>query len=216
MRKGEWRLGVREERMRSDPELERLLTAAADGSHEARGRLLMYYHDRLERAVKARLDPRLASRVDPSDVMQDILGEATRGLDGYLIDRPADFYVWVRGIAVRRVIDLHRRHLHAEKRTVRREARLPSDGAGADRFAGNVSSPSKLLLRAEAVEALRGGLSELSEDDREVLVLRYFEQLSLGEIATVLGISRTAAKSRHLRALERLNVVLAVTDDEMT
>jgi RNA polymerase sigma-70 factor (ECF subfamily) len=196
--------------MPADPELDRLLDAVARGSADARGRVLTYYRDRLKRAVAARLDPRLAARLDPSDVVQDVLTEAARGLDGYLTARPAEFYVWVRGIAERRLIDLHRRHLHAARRTVRREARPPASGGyGPDRHPDDLTSPSRAALKAEQAAAVRAALGRLSPDDREVLMLRYVEQLSLGDTATVLGISRTAAKSRHLRALERLTAVLA-------
>lgn len=195
--------------MSADPELDRLLDAVARGSVDARGRVLTYYRDRLKRAVAARLDPRLAARLDSSDVVQDVLAEAARGLDGYLTTRPAEFYVWMRGIAERRLIDLHRRHLHAARRTVRREARPPaSSGYGPDRLPADLSSPSREVLRAEQAARLRAALARLGPDDREVLMLRYIEQMSLGDAAVVLGISRTAAKSRHLRALERLTAVL--------
>ena len=44
----------------------------------------------------------------------------------------------------------------------------------------------------------------LKPHDREVLVLRYLEQLEVEEIAVVLGISQTAVTTRHFRALQRL------------
>jgi RNA polymerase sigma factor (sigma-70 family) len=51
-------------------------------------------------------------------------------------------------------------------------------------------------------------LEQLKPYDREILVLRYLEQLGVAEIADVLGISQTAVTSRHLRAVQRLRRLL--------
>ncbi len=71
------------------------------------------------------------------------------------------------------------------------------------------SSPSHHLLREELRGRVRDALARLSENDREVLVLRYLEQLANAEIAAALGISEGAVKMRHLRALERIRALLA-------
>ena len=55
---------------------------------------------------------------------------------------------------------------------------------------------------------MRTALARLPAADQEVLVLRHAEQLSTREAAAVLGVSETAVKSRHLRALERLRRAL--------
>ena len=60
------------------------------------------------------------------------------------------------------------------------------------------------LLAAELRDRVRAALEALEPNDREVLVLRYLEQLTSKEIAAVLGISEAAVKTRHRRALERL------------
>ena len=45
--------------------------------------------------------------------------------------------------------------------------------------------------------------------DREVLVLRHFEELTNAEAARVLGLEKTAASNRYIRALKRLKEILA-------
>jgi RNA polymerase sigma-70 factor (ECF subfamily) len=60
------------------------------------------------------------------------------------------------------------------------------------------------VLRAELRGRVRAALAHLEPRDREVLVLRYLEQLSNGEIAEVLGITEGAVKVRHFRALQRM------------
>jgi RNA polymerase sigma-70 factor (ECF subfamily) len=73
-----------------------LLQAAAKGDDDARQRLLARHRGRLRQMVAVYLDHRLAARVDPSDVVQEALAEAARGLAGYLRERPLPFYPWLR------------------------------------------------------------------------------------------------------------------------
>src|SRR5262245_15592899 len=104
---------------------EHLLERAAAGDGAARAQLLQRHRRRLRRMVAVRFDPRLAARVDPSDVVQEALAEAAATLDGYLRERPLPFYPWLRQLAQRRLLDLHRRHVQARRRSVTREVGLP-------------------------------------------------------------------------------------------
>jgi RNA polymerase sigma-70 factor (ECF subfamily) len=69
-------------------------------------------------------------------------------------------------------------------------------------------SPSELAGRAEEERRLQEALERLEEVDREVLVLRYFEQLSNEETAQVLGLTPSGAKQRHVQAMRRIRVAL--------
>ncbi len=70
------------------------------------------------------------------------------------------------------------------------------------------SSPSQHLARDELRMVVRDALDRMSFNDREVLVTWYLEQLDVSEIAAVLGVTEAAVKSRHRRALERLQRIL--------
>src|SRR5947199_4295375 len=105
----------------SPPDTEQLVERAAHGDAAARQQLLTRHRPRLRRMVAVRLDRRLAARVDPSDLVQETLAEAAEDLSDYLRRRPIPFYPWLRQIACQRLIDVHRRHLHAGKRSVTRE-----------------------------------------------------------------------------------------------
>jgi RNA polymerase sigma-70 factor (ECF subfamily) len=196
------------------PDTDALLRRAEDGDGQARQAVLIRHRERLKHMIAVRLDHRLAARVDPSDVVQDVLLDAARGLDDYLRQRPVPFYPWLRQLAWDRLIELHRRHLHAQRRSVKREQPLAphlSDESAlqlADRVLARQSSPSDRALRDELRGRIRAALDQLGERDREVLVLRHLEQLSTREIAAVLGLSEGAVKVRHLRALERLRGLL--------
>jgi RNA polymerase sigma-70 factor (ECF subfamily) len=195
---------------RDDPDTDLLVERARDGDREARQLLLARHRKRLGQMVSLRMDRRLMARIDPSDVVQEALAEAAQELSNYLRDRPLPFYPWLRQLAWERLIELHRRHLYAQKRSVRREdpdfLALPDESAVqlAQRLLAPGSSPSERLLRDELRDRVHTALAQLSSRDREVLVLRHLEQLSTKETAGVLGITPGAAKVQHVRALQRL------------
>ena len=60
---------------------------------------------------------------------------------------------------------------------------------------------------------LQEKLNSLEPSDREILALRHFEELTNGEAALVLGLSKTAASNRYMRALERLKNLLTTISD---
>jgi RNA polymerase sigma-70 factor (ECF subfamily) len=190
-----------------------LLRRAADGDQAARGQLLQRHWPRLKRMVAVRADPRLAARVDPSDVVQDALTEAAARLDAYLRDRPMAFYAWLRQLAQDRLGALYRQHVQARRRSVAREEGpmgLPDHSAWelADQLFARGPSPSAGLHREELRARVRRALAALPERDREVLVLRHLEGLSAQDAAEVLGVSAGAVRTRHVRALHRVRELL--------
>jgi RNA polymerase sigma-70 factor (ECF subfamily) len=198
----------------SEPDTEELIERVARGDGAARQQLLARHRARLRQMIAVRLDRRVAARVDPSDVVQEALADAARKLSAYVRERPLPFYPWLRRLAWERLVKVHRRHLRTRRRNASREEpgvlNLPDESAAelAQRLVSFGSSPSRQLLRAELRERVRAALADLGERDREVLVLRYLEQLSTRDVAAVLGISEGAVKVRHLRALERLRRLL--------
>jgi RNA polymerase sigma-70 factor (ECF subfamily) len=197
---------------RAEPDTEELLQRAGEGDDDARQQLLLRHQARLRQMVAVRMDRRLAARVDPSDLVQEALMDAHERLSDYIRKRPLPFYPWLRRLTWERLVRLHRRHLHADRRSVLRERgpALPDESAAelADRLGGKTSSPSSGAVRTELRDRLRTALARLAERDREVLVLRYLEQLSTADIAGVLEISPGAARVRHTRALTRLHALL--------
>ena len=199
----------------ADPEIEELLRDAARGDERAVRRLLEMHRDRLRRMIAARLDRRLAPRLDPSDVVQETLAEAARRLPDYLREQPLPFYPWLFRLAADRLARTHRDHVVSTVRGIGREERI--DGLShdeatasrwADRLAANDTTPGRRLVREERRLLLAGAIERMDEADREVLGLRYLDRLAFDEIATVLEIGLSAAKMRHLRALERLRRLL--------
>jgi RNA polymerase sigma-70 factor, ECF subfamily len=201
-----------------DPDTEVLLAEASRGDQEACQQLLSRHRARLRQMVALRMDRRLAARVDPSDVVQEALTTAGQKLSGYLRERPLPFYPWLRHFAWERLLQLHRHHIRSQRRSVSREERwdlpLPDDSVFqlADRLAASGTSPSHHLVRDEQRQRLRVAMCGLTAPDREVLMMRYLEQLSFDEIAAALATTQGAVKMRHLRALRRLRVLLEDED----
>ena len=194
-----------------------LIEKSMAGDASARRELLERHRDDLRRMVRARLDRRLASRIDPSDVVQDALADASRRLDDYLRDRPLPFLGWLRQLTAERVIDAHRRHITAQARSVRREAPQPeswddSCSALGRRLAADDTSPSGRLARQERLERVMAALAAMPPKDREVLIMRHIEQLPAARIAEAVGSTTGAVEVRLFRALVRLRARLEDLD----
>lgn len=194
------------------------LHRAAGGDGHALGEVLDGYRRRLLRMVRLRLDRRVQGRLDASDVIQETFVEAARRLKEYLADPSVPFGVWLRFLAGQKILQLHRHHLGVQARAADREISLhhgpmpqATSAALAEQLMGEITSPSQGFLKAEMRVRLQEALNAMDAIDREILALRHFEQMPFSEAALVLGIKRTAACNRYVRAMKRLKTML--TDD---
>src|SRR5438046_6131620 len=100
---------------------DRLLDDARANAAGAADRLLGQFREPLRRMIDLRLDPAVARRVDASDIVQDVLIEANQRLTEYLKKPDMPFHLWLRHLAQDRIIDTHRRHRLAQRRSVDKE-----------------------------------------------------------------------------------------------
>lgn len=182
------------------------------------GRILDDYRGRLRALVELRLNAMVRRRVDPSDILQEAMVDASRRLPEYLRHPEIPFYVWLRSLTKQRIAEAHRRNLGAQQRDMFREVSIDdpfcptiTSADLAARLVGHFTSPSHAAMRIEQRLALQVALEGLSEIDREILVMRHFEELSNSEAAAALGLKPTAANNRYLRALTRLRAALEET-----
>jgi RNA polymerase sigma-70 factor (ECF subfamily) len=194
---------------------EDLLRRAKAGDAAALGALFAHYRDRLRKMVRLRLDRRVAGRLDPSDVLQEAYLDVARRFPEYAAAPEVPFYVWLRALTGQRLIDLHRQHLGAKMRDAGQEVShhrgaLPqaSSASLAQQFLAGLTSPTQAAVRAEMQLKLQEVLNGMDPMDREVVVLRHFEELNNVETAAVLGIEPSAASKRNLRAIRRLKAIL--------
>lgn len=183
-----------------------LLERLAAGDRRAMNQLLARHREGLRRMVELRLAPALRQRVDASDVLQEAELDAFTRIDTYLRSRPIPFYLWLRKTTLQRLSRVCERHIRAAKRSVERELSM-SENASKQLSRGLVDktlTPSQHVMRQDLINHVTAALSQLSETDREILLMRHIEKLTNVEIADVLEMSRDAVAKRHMRCLMRL------------
>ena len=191
------------------------LRRAKEGDLQALAELFTHYRDRLRGMVRLRLDRRLYGRLDPSDVLQEAYIDLARRFPEYARGPALPFYLWLRALTGQKLIDLHRQHLGAQMRDAGQEVSLfqgalpqASSVSLANQLLGRLTSPTQAAVRAELQLRVQEALNGLEPLDREVLTLRHFEMLSNEETAAVLGVRKSAASNRYVRALRRLKEAL--------
>jgi RNA polymerase sigma-70 factor (ECF subfamily) len=198
------------------PSVELLLEKIRLGQKPAVETLLDRHREPLRRMIGLRLDPAIAAREDASDIVQDVLLEAHKRIENYLKNPVMPFHLWLRHIAKDHIIDAHRRHRLAQRRSIDREQPLVRNGL-TDQSSMEIArhlvdggiTPASEAVRKELAERVRSALDELELDDREIILMRGMEQMSNQEVAEVLNLTEAAASMRHLRALRKLKLVLA-------
>jgi RNA polymerase sigma-70 factor (ECF subfamily) len=198
-----------------DLDTDELVELAAAGDERSRDQLLARHRERLKRMVAIRMDRRLTARFYSSDVVQEAFIQASRELDDYLRRRDLPFYPCLRKIAWLRLMQLHRRHLQTQKRSVTREqwwAQQPPPDESmiqlAEELAASGTSPSQRALHDELLQRVKDAMDQLKPEDREILLLRHLEQLSVEETAAVLGMTPGNVRVRHARAVQQIHAIL--------
>ncbi len=124
-------------------------------------------------------------------------------------------FLWLRFLTGQTLLALHRHHLRVQMRDAGQEVSLhcrvtpqANSVSLAEMLLGRLTSPTRAARRSEMQIRLQELINGMEPLDREVLALRHFEELNNGEVAQVLGLSKTAASNRYIRALERLKELL--------
>ena len=193
---------------------EELLDAALSGDEGALAVLVDRHRDRLERMVRLRMDRRLQGRVDPADIVQDAYLAVRGKFPQYSADPRLPFFLWLRLEVGQKLVDAHRFHLGAQMRDAGQEVSLHRGALPqvtslslAEHLLGKLTTASRAAMRVELKLRVQEALNSMDPHDREVLILRHFEELTNAEAAQVLGIKPSAAVNRYVRALKRLKEV---------
>jgi len=198
--------------MTLDP-AEVLVARARAGDRNAFSQLLETHTPALERMVSLRIDPRLGRRVEAADIVQESLALAAQRFGDWSSQERYPFVVWLRMLTAQALADALREH-HRQKRDLGREVGGIPAGLhttcerAADWLISTHTSPTEALRRDEVRALVLAALAELEDLDREVLVLRYFEQLTNEQAAAELGIDPGTASKRFARALQRIRPAL--------
>ena len=186
-----------------------LLNRVRNGDESAMEALLAQHRGRLQKMIRARLHPKVRTRVDESDILQEALLNASLRMNDFFARSSQPFFLWLRAVATQVLQQCHRMHLDALKRSVKRDQ--PQSMAD-DSLSQNMTQiiisqepgPADAVERQELPERVVRVLDSMSANDREVLCMRHFEGMGNREVAEALGISTSNASTRYLRALTRL------------
>jgi RNA polymerase sigma-70 factor (ECF subfamily) len=213
-------LGILNRMWPTSDQTQELLSGARGGDADAVNKLLEKHREALRRMIDMRLDRRIRQRVDASDVVQEVLVDAHRRINDYLSNPAMPFHLWLRQMAQDRLIDAHRRHRDAARRSLDREQPLVIAGTD-DRSTIELAAqlwdreltPAAAATVRELQQRFAAAVEQLEDQDREVVLMRHFEQLSNSEVAEALGLTPPAASMRYLRAMRRLRELLDVDSD---
>lgn len=169
------------------------------------GQLWEEYRPRLLAMLRRRIDPGLAVRVDPEEVLADAFFDAGRDWRRFRSRDDLSAYAWLYRLVLDRLIETWRRETRG-RRDLRRDLPWPEQSSAALglNLVGPATSPSEAVIRGELKEQMTCALGELKDGYRDVLWMRHSEQLSFAEIGQVLGVTENNATVRYVRALKRL------------
>lgn len=174
---------------------QQLWLKARAGEAGAYDQLFGLQTDRLLLFIRARLGPALREKLDPEDVLQETYLAAHRDFAKFEYTDDGAFLKWLCRIVEHRLADLHDYHKAAKRQAVVVPRSAPS-------------GPVTQLHRAEHRERVAIGLDRLSDEHRQVLLLRYFEGLTAEEAGQVMQRSAGAIRKLTVRALLELERVL--------
>ena len=185
------------------------VTAAQAGDRLALAKFLAAHYPRLRARAEAGMDAAMKAKSDPDDILQEVHVDVARQIDHFEEHGRGSFLNWVLTVLDHKLVDAWRA-AHCQVRDVGREV----PGAGGigssshwdllDQLYADSGTPSRIVRRREALDALLGCMSDLSESHRQVIQLRFLEGFSVGEVATRLGKSEAAVVALSQRALKAL------------
>jgi RNA polymerase sigma-70 factor (ECF subfamily) len=191
-----------------------ILNSARAGDEGALAGLFERHRARLERIVGLRIDRRLQGRVDPADVVQEAYIAVRGKFPQYVTAPNLPFFLWLRLEVGQKLVDFHRFHIGTKMRDAGQEVSLHRGALPqvtsvslAEHLMGKLTTASHAAMRVELKLRVQEAINSMDPNDREVLILRHYEELSNSEAAQVLGIKPTAAVNRYVRALRRIKEV---------
>ena len=190
-------------------EIDLLLSEAKGGADGALGRLLEQYSQYLTLLARMQIGKRLQGKVDPADLVQEVFLNVHRQFPQFRGTSEAEFVAWLRRIMAGQFALTLRHYMGTKGRDVNLErdlvAELDQSSLALDRgLVASYSTPSQHASRREQAVLLAEALGKLSEDHREVIVLRHLESLSFAEVAVRMNRTENSVYKLWVRALANL------------
>ena len=184
-------------------------------AHAAYCRRVEDHREQILRMLEKRMPPAVRSRFDAEDVMSLVTVKCPPNVQQLLQLPRTRFYYWLRQVARHRLVELQRYHLDSGCRDPRLElSNQNDDSARSYQLSTLIDLGPSQEATAELQELcawVNRSLQALSPGDREILRLRYFDDLEPNEIAVRIGISLVSCQKRVHRARLRLKRLLETT-----
>ncbi len=183
-----------------------------DSEGPGQGPNLEQYRAYLHLLARMQLNPRLASKIAPSDIVQQTLLKAHEKRAQFRGGTEQEFAGWLRRILANTLAETLR-HFGRQQRDAGLErslqASVDDSSANLERWlAAEQSSPSQHLMRQEHLSRLAQALAELPEEQRTIVELRHLQGLSVAAISSQVGKSEAAVAGLLRRGLQRLRMAL--------
>ncbi len=166
------------------------------------------YRGYLRFLARVQLGKGTNARFDPSDIVQQSMLQAYQAWDGFQGNSEAELIAWLRTILARTVAHAVR-DAHAERRDINRErsihAAIDASSCRLENFlADGQSSPSQQAVRREQAVIVAEAVEALSDQQREVILLRYWHGKTIAEIAEAMDKTPSAVAGLAHRGLKTL------------
>jgi RNA polymerase sigma-70 factor (ECF subfamily) len=191
-----------------------LVRRAVQGDADALQRLIVHYHGVLHAQVEKRISAKLRRHFDADDVLQHAYIAAFQSIKGQAVDGPGGFYKWIERITLERLATTER-DLRRKKRDIGRDwhadsARPAALGRASYATLLNMlptpgDSPSRYIAAREASAAVVSSLARLTDEQRDVVRMRFLEDRPVAEIAAIMSKSEPAIYMLCARGLKALS-----------
>ena len=200
-------------RSRTDWDAVSWLEPARHGDAAALERALEPFRPYLTRLARRAIEPAMANKIDPADLVQETFLAAHRGIAVFQGSTEGQWRAWLRIILLNHLANVRRSHRGARKKGY--EESTPREDAAVlgARLASAVTPPPRRLQAKERDRAIRAALRKLPDRYRDVVVWRYDDGLTFEAIGNRMGISADAARKQWNRALVRLQEILGPAHD---
>ena len=194
--------------MASELDITGLIAASRKGDEGAKALLMSFFRDYLRLLAQLHVRPLLKSKFDESDIVQETCMQAIEGFDQFRGENEKQFAAWLRQILANKGAWMARKY-HTEKRDARLEQNLKQhiDQSSIDMAAfvpDKFATPSRVAMGRERVVILATAIEKLRGEQKDVLIMRGLQGMSIPDVAKSLGRTEASTWKLWARGLQAL------------
>ena len=193
-----------------------LIASARQGDQAARDELFEYCRNYVNVIARSNVETWMRAKVDASDLVQQTLLEAHKGFQDFQGASEGEWLGWLRQILAHNTHDFIRKY-RAGKRDVKKEFPIQQQSPNASErmidLSAQLQTPSQIMIGHEREFELANAISQLPDDYQEVIQLRNLQRLPFDDVAERMGRTRGAVQMLWMRALKKLQDLLAEDSD---